>query len=62
MKKKTKDFESLIKPGRPRIGKERKAGKHLSLDPDVIAWLGDDNPSAKANGILRKAMDNEVKG
>jgi len=54
---KNKDLTSLIKPGRPRIGKEAKAGKHLSLDKDVIAWLGDDNASGKANKILRDTMD-----
>lgn len=59
MKKKNKDFKSLILPGRPRFGKELKRGKNLSLDQDVIAWLGEDNPSAKANTTLRQAMDKE---
>lgn len=59
MKKKSKDWKSLISPGRPRIGKELKRGKHLSLDQDVIDWLGEDNPSAKANAILRAAIDKQ---
>lgn len=59
MNKEKKDFKSLVQPGRPRFGKELKTGKNLSLDQDVIAWLGEIGASAKANSILRAAMDKE---
>ncbi len=59
MKKKSKDLKSLITPGRPRFGEQLKAGKNLSLDQDIIVWLGDTGASAKANKIFRLAMDKE---
>ena len=56
MNNKKKDLKSLITPGRPRFGKDLKSGKNLSLDRDIIAWLGDVGASAKANKILRQAQ------
>ena len=57
MNDKKKDLKSLITPGRPRFGKERKSSKSFSLDQDIIDWLPVDGASAKVNTILRQAMD-----
>jgi len=57
-----KEFKELIKPckpGRPMFGDEPKRSKSLSLDQEVIEWIVLTGGSAKANLVLRQAMEKE---
>jgi len=57
-----KNFKDLIKPqlGRPRMGKERRIGKTLSLDLDLIEWLeSTPNASETVTKLVRDAMDKQ---
>lgn len=59
-----KNFKDLVKPqvGRPRIGKDRRYGKTLSLSLEEIAFLESKTPAITASEVASDLIKKKLIG